>query len=77
MALTRSQKYALAYTDWVAGASTAATGAFSFLIGGAASLALYYNNGWDQPLVINPGGGQVTTKGCYITSWLALLSAGE
>lgn len=50
MALTRDQKYALAYTDWAAGAASIGTGLLSFVIGGAASLALYHTQGWSASI---------------------------
>lgn len=50
MALTRDQKMAIAWVDYAAGLASIATGALSFAIGGAASMAYYWdkkaNSGW-------------------------------
>lgn len=51
MALTRDQKMAIAWVDYAAGLATIGTGALSFAIGAAASMAYYAdkhaNDGWN------------------------------
>ena len=65
MALTREQKEAIAWCDFVAGLATAETGPVSFVIGAAASIAYYKDKvateGWDKiiaPTPVLPSGSE-------------------